>query len=151
MRPLCYIHTVNYSLLNNLRSREVDRVMWSKMDIQICPISWNTSKFTQKHLVVIVLHMYTYKSTLEGMYRKVFSTYNSVSWWGWKEAWLIFNEEELLPMSAELNSEIIRSRMLHAPWELQRLKHTTKRGSVSWGNITLLNRHFDSQHFGISN
>ena len=65
MRPLCYIHTVNYSLLNNLRSREVDRVLWSKMDIQICPISWNTSKFTQKHLVVIVLHIYTYKSVMK--------------------------------------------------------------------------------------
>lgn len=129
-----------------------------QVDFQSCPKPLNKlSKFTQKHLADIVLHMHMHKSTHtnkhplhEGMCPKFFTTYNSVSWWGWEEAWLVINEEEFLAMSGELGSEIFRMRMLHIPWKLKRPKYTAKGDCLRSGNITLLNRHFDSQYFSIS-
>lgn len=54
-------------------------------------------------------------------------------------------------MSGELSSEIFRTRVPHFLWELQRPEHITKGDILSWRNIALFNRHFDSQHFSVSN
>lgn len=126
------------------------------MKFQTCPIPPNKlSKFLQKHPLTQYCPCTHIKentgahSLLEGICPDGFSTYNSVSWWGWKEARLVINEEELLAMSAKLDTEIIRFRMLHTRWELQRPKR--EMAFLPMGNIILLNRPFDSQHFSISN
>lgn len=81
---------------------------------------------------------------------EAFTTYNSVSRRGWKEGSLVFDEEEILTVSAELSGEVVTVRILHSGWELHRPKHVTQGWVLRLPVVTPLNRHPDSQHFSIS-